>query len=217
VGKSAERQERAESRGAATTERIIMAAERLFGTYGIEAVSMRQIIVQAGVGNNSAIAYHFGDRANLVREIWRQRLPGLELTRADMLRKVIDAGQGDDPHALARVLVMPAYDLVDDEGRHSYAAFLRQALRWEPGRVLRAEAMDLSPSSATTYAMFHRLFSHLPDDLFHWRSLAATGLFFDLVFDRDRDIAAGLPVMNEPVFLDEAIKMFIGCCYASSQ
>lgn len=212
MGRTAERQERTARRGAATTERILAAAERLFGTYGIEAVSMRQITIESGASNNSAIAYHFGDRANLVREIWRHRLPALEIARAGMLRAIVEAGQGGDAHALARVLVMPAYALVDGEGRHRYAAFLRQALRWTTGRGLREDAMDLSPSSATAYAMFRRCFGPLPDDLFQWRSLAATGLFFDLVFDRDGDIAAGLPVMDEKAFLEEAIRMFVACC-----
>jgi AcrR family transcriptional regulator len=198
----------------ATTDRILATAEQLFGTYGIEAVSMRQITIGSGASNNSAIAYHFGDRANLVREIWRRRLPALEVVRADMLREIVEAGRQDDPYALARALVLPAYGLADGDGRHRYAAFLRQALRWAEGRALRAEAMDLSPSSATGFAMFRRLFPHLSDDLFLWRSLAATGLFFDLVFDRDCDIAEGLPAMDEKIFLDEAVKLFVSCCAA---
>jgi len=210
----AERRDRTERRGAATTDRILATAERLFGTYGIEAVSMRQITIESGASNNSAIAYHFGDRDNLAREIWRHRLPALEIARAAMLHDIVEAGRQDDPHALARALVMPAFALVDGDGRHRYAAFLRQALRWTRGRVLRAEAMDLSPSSATGFAMFRRLFADVSEDLFQWRSLAATGLFFDLVFDRDCDIAEGLPVMDEKTFIDEAIKLFVACCQA---
>ena len=52
-----------------TTDRILTAAEILFGTYGIEAVSMRETTIESGASNNSAIAYHFGDRESLVRTI----------------------------------------------------------------------------------------------------------------------------------------------------
>ncbi|GAC1572087.1 MAG: hypothetical protein NVS3B5_00730 [Sphingomicrobium sp.] len=201
-----------ERESSGTIERILETSERLFGDYGIEAVSMRQITIESGASNNSAIAYHFGDRENLVREILRCHLPDMEISRADMLGQITKQGQDNDPYALARALVMPVYDLVDRDGRHRYAAFLRQALRWEPGRRLRAESTDLSPSSTEAFEMFRRLFADVPEEIFAWRALAATGLFFDLVFDRDRDLAAGVPVMDEPKFLDEAIRLIVACC-----
>ncbi|PSO13095.1 MULTISPECIES: TetR/AcrR family transcriptional regulator [unclassified Sphingobium] len=196
-----------------TTDRIMDAAERLFGLYGIDGVSMRQITAAAGVSNNSAIAYHFGDRDGLIRHILRQRLPTLEPRRRELLDRVLADG-GGEADALAATLVLPVYELVDQTGRRNYAAFLRQILRSPIGRDLRSEYMELSPASATAFAAFYELFPDVPRALFRWRLRAATGLFFDLVFDRDCEIAAGRASMDEAAFLDEAIAMMVACCAA---
>ena len=47
-----------------TKEQILNAAEKLFAEHGIEAVSLRSIISEAGV-NLAAIHYHFGSREGL--------------------------------------------------------------------------------------------------------------------------------------------------------
>lgn len=211
MASSAEQSSSTTRRGNTTGARIIAVAERLYGIYGIESVSIRQITIEAGALNKSAVAYHFGDRENLIREILRQRLPRLEVARERLYREIVSENLGHDPYALARVLVLPAYDLVDGDGRRSYAGFLRQILRWERGRTLRNEMMDLSPSSTQAFRVFRRLFDRLSDDLFIWRSIVGVGLFFDLVFDRDRDIAAGMPVMEEDIFLKEAIGLMVAC------
>src|SRR5262249_4920316 len=126
---------------------LIEAAERLFGRYGIEAVSLRQINAEAAIGNKSAIHYHFGDRIQLVRAIWEYRLPVLESRRSALLREARERGTLGDPETLLAILSLPTYEVVDAQGGHSYAAFFRQALRWRPGRSLRDAAMEMTPSS----------------------------------------------------------------------
>src|SRR5699024_7108128 len=56
-------------RGAGTREVILDTAERLFVEHGTGVVSNRQISEAAGQGNNTAVGYHFGTRADLVRAI----------------------------------------------------------------------------------------------------------------------------------------------------
>ncbi|MGO4759077.1 TetR family transcriptional regulator, partial [Streptomyces sp. 2MCAF27] len=51
----------------ATRELILTAAERLFAERGVYAVSNRQVSEAAGQGNNAAVGYHFGTKADLVR------------------------------------------------------------------------------------------------------------------------------------------------------
>jgi AcrR family transcriptional regulator len=66
-----------------TRTRILDAAVRLFAARGIEAVSVRSILAEAGV--NPALAhYHFGSREGLVEELLRTRVAPLhdELLRA---------------------------------------------------------------------------------------------------------------------------------------
>lgn len=198
-------------RGAATVDRIIAAAEALFGTVGIEGASMRQIMLEAGVSNKSAVTYHFGDRQSLVKAIWDRRLPELEKIRAEMLAKTIAERREDDLHAIAALLFLPSYYFVDDMGQHRYVAFLGQALRWAPGRMIRTENMFLTPSSQAASDMLRQVLHDLPENIFTWRLRIATGLFADAVMDRDRESAAGEIVLPEALFLDETIRLTVAC------
>jgi AcrR family transcriptional regulator len=56
-------------RASSTQEAILVAAERLFAEHGVFAVSNRQVSEAAGQGNNAAVGYHFGTKADLVRAI----------------------------------------------------------------------------------------------------------------------------------------------------
>ncbi len=74
IHSSRRRRARAEPADAEDTRtRILEAAERLFAERGIEAVSVRSILVDAGV--NVALAhYHFGSREGLITELLRMRV-----------------------------------------------------------------------------------------------------------------------------------------------
>ena len=74
----------------ATRELILTAAERLFAERGVNAVSNRQVSEAAGQGNNTAVGYHFGTKADLVRAIVRKHATRIEEIRARLL-----AGIGD--------------------------------------------------------------------------------------------------------------------------
>lgn len=63
-----------------TRERILAAAERLFGTEGFDSVSMRQITHEAGA-NVAAVNYHFGSKRGLLHEIVSRRLEPMNRQR----------------------------------------------------------------------------------------------------------------------------------------
>ena len=52
-------------RASTTQEAILKAAERLYAEHGVFAVSNRQVSEAAGQGNNAAVGYHFGTKADL--------------------------------------------------------------------------------------------------------------------------------------------------------
>src|SRR5262245_42260839 len=108
---------------------LLMAAERLFGAHGIDAVSMRQINAEAGMANKSAIAYHFGDKESLITAIYEYRLPTLDAIRGEMLSRAKLDGTIGEPRTLVAILALPLLQATDEEGRHSYLSFLHQALR----------------------------------------------------------------------------------------
>jgi AcrR family transcriptional regulator len=191
---------------------LIEAAERLFGQHGIENVSLRQIRLEAAAGNNSAIAYHFSDRAKLVSAIWEHRLPQLDAARRIWLNKMYAAGTQQDARAVLRVLVMPNYDLMDAHGVHRYTAFFRHALRWREGEVIRNDMQDTTPASQEALSLFYALRPDVDPALLNYRLRHATCMFFDMIFERDSAITAGRAVMAEDMFLKEGIAMMESAC-----
>lgn len=197
---------------ASTPIAIIEAAERLFGSHGIEAVSTRQIMIEAKVGNKSAVAYHFGSRADLVRAIWDYRLPTLEARRRVLLDRLYERGCARDPHEVVKVLVQPNYELRDAQGVHRYGAFFRHALRWREGPGLRQQNVTSTPASYEALALLEALAPDVPKALLASRMRYSSCALFDMIFDRDCDLAEGRPAMAEEAFLAEGIDMIVAAC-----
>jgi TetR/AcrR family transcriptional regulator, regulator of cefoperazone and chloramphenicol sensitivity len=73
------RADQREQRGAATRQRLIDTALRLFSEKGFKAVSVRELADHAK-SNIAAISYHFGDKSGLYREVFS--IPVKELLAA---------------------------------------------------------------------------------------------------------------------------------------
>ncbi|WNV85933.1 TetR family transcriptional regulator [Umezawaea sp. Da 62-37] len=81
------------ARVGATRHQILTTAERLFAEQGLYAVSNRQISAAAGQGNNAAVGYHFGTKADLVRAIVHVHSDRIDALRVAAVAAV--AGSGD--------------------------------------------------------------------------------------------------------------------------
>lgn len=80
-----------------------MSAERLFAERGVDGVSLREINTNAGQKNTSALQYHFGDRAGLLRAVLARHQPGIEEHR----HRLLDACRPGSLRDLAAALVRP--------------------------------------------------------------------------------------------------------------
>ncbi|OLT11783.1 hypothetical protein BJF79_23480 [Actinomadura sp. CNU-125] len=114
-----------------TRERLLDAAERLYAERGVDAVSLREIVQEAGVRNATAVQYHFGDRAGMVRALFARHAPEVEARRHALLdaceadgaggagaRDGTGGAAGGDVRALAASLVRPlTARLADPSGR----------------------------------------------------------------------------------------------------
>jgi len=69
-----------------TRDRLLDAAERLFGEKGVGEVSLRDITREADA-NLAAVNYHFGSRDGLLREVFLRRLRPLNEERIALLDK----------------------------------------------------------------------------------------------------------------------------------
>jgi AcrR family transcriptional regulator len=85
-----------------TRERILDAAERLFGQQGFPCSSLRQITDEAGV-NLAAVNYHFGSKEELYKAVLIRRIRPVNQERIELLT---DAEQlaGDQPVPIRSIL-----------------------------------------------------------------------------------------------------------------
>ena len=143
---------------AATNDRILDAAERLFAEHGVAGTSVRMITEQAQV-NVAGVNYHFGTKENLVRAVIARRLSGLEAARASALDEVEDrAARENRPPSVVELvesLIGPVFAqaLSDETGWPHFIRFLSR-LAWEPG------VEDLAPPEGSM-----RLFERFDDAL----------------------------------------------------
>ncbi|MCK9543628.1 MAG: TetR family transcriptional regulator [Novosphingobium sp.] len=133
-----------------TASRIREVAEALFAANGIDGVSLRQIAVDAGAGNNNSVQYHFGGKEGLIRSICEARLPRLDTRRAALFGQ-LSAQEMDDPALLLRVLLRPIAEETDETGAHRWAAFLL-AIDNMPGMMaVRVSAEFHAPVTTMVY------------------------------------------------------------------
>ncbi len=92
-------------RGAETRALLLDAGLRLFGVKGYDGVATRALSAEAGT-NIAAIAYHFGGKRELYREVLRQLVIDTEPHLGPVLARVQRelAGAKSDPRALAALI-----------------------------------------------------------------------------------------------------------------
>jgi len=99
----------------ATRHRLLREAERLFATRGVYQTTARDIIDAAGQRNVSALSYHFGSRAGVLREILLRHGDALDVERGELLAA---AGPDASTRALVEALLVPlAGRLATPDGR----------------------------------------------------------------------------------------------------
>lgn len=74
---------------AATRERLVNAAERLFAENGFRNASVRDITREASC-NIASVNYHFGGKSNLYREVFLRRLRELRQKRLQSLQALLE-------------------------------------------------------------------------------------------------------------------------------
>jgi AcrR family transcriptional regulator len=91
-------------------DRLIEAGERLVAEHGLAGFSLRQVNLAAGSKNSSAVQYHFGDSAGLIRAIVAKRVPEFELRRARLLAGLDDV-KNADTRSLVEVIYRPFFEI----------------------------------------------------------------------------------------------------------
>ncbi len=121
-----------EGRGDRTRRTMIDAAERLIAERGLAALSLREVAVEAGQRNHSAVQYHFGSRDSLVEAIFDARATPIDAAREVLLAELTAEGAVGDLARLCDVAVRPLAEAVAAEPVGWYGRFLAEVSRAEP-------------------------------------------------------------------------------------
>jgi AcrR family transcriptional regulator len=177
-------------RAAATRDRILDVAERLFAERGVVAVSNRQIGETAGQGNNSVVGYHFGGRSELVLAILRRHAAAVEQLRADLLTRV---GPGSALHDWVGCLVRPLpTHLAGLGGQSWHARFLAQASNEPTLRAVIAADATASPSLQRAREGMFRLLPAFPAEVRAERGEMSRMLVVHMCAEHERALQDGV-------------------------
>ena len=182
-------------RASSTQEAILTAAERLYAEHGMFAVSNRQVSEAAGQGNNAAVGYHFGTKADLVRAIEEKHHGPVEQLREQMVTALVESGGSAEMRDWVACLVRPLTDHLAELGNPTwYARFAAQEMT-DPAyyNIVVKEAL----SSSSLVQVIEGINSCLPDlpvDVRYERNIMARNLLMHTCADRERALATGAPI-----------------------
>lgn len=159
--------------GQAARRQLLDTAERLFATHGLDGVSMRDIAASAGQRNNSAVRYHFGDRAGLVTAIFERRMEIVNERRRLMIAAQPGATQLTLEDAV-ELVVRPVAEVVC-ESNSWYGRFLAHTL-WDPDAARLASESRHYDTMRLGLAQIDGALSYLPVDVRQRRMGFATAL-----------------------------------------
>lgn len=188
-------------------DRMLDAAERLFGECGLEGVSLRQIAAEAGSKNHLAVQYHFGGKDEIAAAILERRLPSLEQRRGKLLAEAQAAGLLHDPKALLNVMFNPIAHETDTGGKHSYAGFLLGVNRHPALRALRLQMRDRTPLTNHVLDLLRDALTQVPHRLFLHRIACASDVYYQSLIALDRPLVAGGWLTNERDAMTEALEL----------
>lgn len=196
-------------RGEATRELILDAAEQLICERGTEGVSMRQIAVAVGQGNNSVIQYYFDSKEGLVRAIIARRAGQLEAIRKTMLADATANGKTGDVKILLTILLLPIAMIKDANGRHVYAGFMQHALQamWGNQAQMIHEAWSKKGPVSETIEFLCKLRPDLSDSQIRMRILRLNRMFSNALIDWDRVREIGGEHDDEAFLLEDLHNM----------
>ena len=159
-------------------EKIMRAAEKLFGQKGFEGTSVREICLLAGQSNNSAVTMHFGSKEGLIRAIRAKRLPEIDARRTVLFNRLND-DERRNPRSLIECLVYPWLEDVDDEGQRSYAMFVSQMAWADPGFAPLFNSS--APATSAIAQQLRAVAGHLSDSEYYIRARLMFAMFLTIV------------------------------------
>jgi AcrR family transcriptional regulator len=191
-------------------ERLLVAAERLFAEYGFEAVTARQIAMEAGLRNQSAISYHFGTKDALINELISVRVTEINQRRGELLNR---PGISTDIRGLIGAIAVPLAERAErDRNGGAYIRVLAHLFADRKRRDLIVEHQESAFLLRRIYGDLRTL-SGIPARLFEERlRFMVGGIIFALADrERGRDARGRLPeAFPRVAFVPNLIDLSVG-------
>ncbi len=157
-------------RSEVTRDQLMRAAERLFAINGLENVSVRAIIAEAGQKNESALQYHFGNRDGLVSALQDQRNSQVSAKRAELLGEMHRSHHQLTLREVCTLMVKPAFLLcrADNSFRDFLGVFGQLLLSSSRSVVSTLEKREVEVMREMKDMLQSRV-THLDEELFETR------------------------------------------------
>jgi AcrR family transcriptional regulator len=152
-----------------TQVRLILAAERLYATEGIDRVSLRQIADASGQRNPAAVQYHFGTKVELLRMIMRYRIGPYGQRQIEMCKEFDAQGRSHDVRGLVEASLRPFAELEPSDSH--FVRFLAELTK-KPGLFAEVYAGlddELLAGSRLLEARLEEALADLPPEVRHLR------------------------------------------------
>jgi AcrR family transcriptional regulator len=186
---------------------LLLTAERLFGKFGLDGVSLRQIVASAGQANVSAVHHHFGSKTGLIQAAYEMRTTVVEAAR----QAKIEAMDRDDRHTIEDVLaslLMPIVEALPDKERMLYARFMMRLLPLSETEHPYFKALHICGPSEELIKRMKFCLPHLPSDVLVTRVRMGASIFLQGIWDEPRVRAlASDPYPTPEMYWDEILQM----------
>jgi AcrR family transcriptional regulator len=181
----------------ATARRLVVAAERVIAVHGIEGSSLRQIALEAGASNHSAVNYHFESKSGLIRAVLGYRIPKIVHERR-VLQRHCDGG---DLRGRLEAHLLPLFQLAESRDNR-YVTVLEHAQRHEMREAyLSGLPMEFQTSNADFRRDVQRLLKECPKPIRTLRIAEAQSVSLHAAVDRDCSVAFGKSVVDFDLFV----------------
>ncbi len=160
-----------------TKQRILDAAERLFGEEGFDGTSMRAVTAAADV-NLAAVNYHFGSKAALLEAVVGRILTPATERQIHLLDLLEASEEEPSVEELLEAFVVPIFDVFDGRGeRGQILAQLFGRIMGDPGGDMRRIIIAVVGDADRRFQeAFGRVLTHLPPGERWWRFRSTVAL-----------------------------------------
>ena len=165
---------------------LILAGETVFARDGIDNASLREIATMAGQRNHNAVQYHFGSREGLMQAVFEYRMMQMEHRRGQMLAEAEAAECEIGIRRIVEIVFLPQLELIDDQGDHSYAAFLSEYLMRYRGEQFGDFGAQLPANLDATLRLLRNALGPLNETTAQRRLITACFMFLNILVSYTR-------------------------------